>query len=270
MSNSYFDYPAGSDTPTTCAALGAAANTANCDEVVGDFTNVGSYTGSPSPYGTFDQGGNVWEWNEDIGDSFCPLRGGTFRFGQALLAASAYVGYSCNTVNDSFGFRVAMIHSFCDDGFDNDGDGLTDYPDDPGCADASDGSEKDGSLPCDDGADNDGDGGIDFDPVTFANPGDQYTLPSGSGDPGCGHPTWSTESPQCQDGIGNDPAQDGWIDFDGGLSAGVPPQWQTDPDPQCFAPWWNLEAPWPIYCGLGAELALLLPPLMWMRRRRRA
>ena len=27
---------------------------------------MGSYTGSASPYGTFDQGGNVWEWNEAI------------------------------------------------------------------------------------------------------------------------------------------------------------------------------------------------------------
>ena len=26
-------------------------------------TDVGAYTVSASPYGTFDQGGNVWEWN---------------------------------------------------------------------------------------------------------------------------------------------------------------------------------------------------------------
>ncbi|GAG37158.1 unnamed protein product, partial [marine sediment metagenome] len=62
----YFEYPAGSDTQTTCAVPGATANTANCDEVVDDLTNVGSYTGSASPNGTFDQGGNVWEWNEAI------------------------------------------------------------------------------------------------------------------------------------------------------------------------------------------------------------
>ena len=34
-------------------------NRANCDDAVGDLTIVGSYTGSASPYGTFDQGGNV-------------------------------------------------------------------------------------------------------------------------------------------------------------------------------------------------------------------
>jgi formylglycine-generating enzyme required for sulfatase activity len=28
------------------------------------FTDVGAYTDAASPYGTFDQNGNVWEWNE--------------------------------------------------------------------------------------------------------------------------------------------------------------------------------------------------------------
>ena len=32
------------------------ANSANCAGAVGDFTDVGSYSGSPSPYGTLDQG----------------------------------------------------------------------------------------------------------------------------------------------------------------------------------------------------------------------
>jgi formylglycine-generating enzyme len=69
-SSGYFDYPAGSNTPTICAAPTATPNTANCNSVVnapyGDLTPVGSYPGSPSPYGTFDQGGNVWEWNETM------------------------------------------------------------------------------------------------------------------------------------------------------------------------------------------------------------
>jgi formylglycine-generating enzyme required for sulfatase activity len=30
------------------------------------LTDVGAYTSSPSYYGTFDQGGNVWEWNESV------------------------------------------------------------------------------------------------------------------------------------------------------------------------------------------------------------
>jgi hypothetical protein len=48
----------------------------------------------------------------------------------------------------------------CSDGLDNDGDGLVDYPDDPGCADASWELEN---PQCDDDLDNDGDGKIDWD-----------------------------------------------------------------------------------------------------------
>ncbi|MEM8609266.1 MAG: PQQ-binding-like beta-propeller repeat protein [Myxococcota bacterium] len=49
----------------------------------------------------------------------------------------------------------------CNDGIDNDGDGLTDAGD-PGCANALDANETTPLLQCDDGLDNDGDGDIDF------------------------------------------------------------------------------------------------------------
>jgi hypothetical protein len=145
----------------------------------------------------------------------------------------------------------------CNDGLDQDGDGLIDYPDDPGCDDLLDPFETSDALPCDDGIDNDGDGGIDFDSL-------------GGGDPGCKNPTWSTESPECQDGIHND--ADGMMDYDAGLSANGSAD-PAGPDPQCVGkPWRDREAPYSsgsYPCGLGAELALLLPALMWTRRRRR-
>ena len=55
--------------------------------------------------------------------------------------------------------------SACEDGIDNDNDGLTDFPDDPGCDSADDNDEFNEPAPlfaCEDGIDNDNDGFIDF------------------------------------------------------------------------------------------------------------
>ncbi|RIL07979.1 MAG: hypothetical protein DCC71_01255 [Proteobacteria bacterium] len=134
----------------------------------------------------------------------------------------------------------------CNNGDDDDGDGLGDYPADPGCVSGDDPSEKDASLACDDGIDNDGDGFID-DPA----------------DPGCFDPAWAQEDSKCQNGLDDD--GDGAIDFDGGASVhgGTP---IAAPDPQCGQAHRNREAP--SSCGLGAEVALALAGLVAWRRRR--
>ncbi len=116
---------------------------------------------------------------------------------------------------------------------------------------------------CSDGVDNDGDGRIDFDGGALANQGVALGLP----DPGCRDASeTSTESPACQDGIDND--GDGTIDFDGGALAngGVA---LAPPDAACTNPHRNDETPAPL-CGLGAELALGMPLLGLVARRRRA
>lgn len=94
--------------------------------------------------------------------------------------------------------------------------------------------------PCNDGIDQDADGDVDF-----------------PQDIGCKDALWQDENPQCDDGADND--NDGKRDWDG--VGGAYPV-----DPQCTdKPWANREAS---SCGLGAELALLLPLLLCRRRRR--
>ncbi len=109
VATSYFDYPAGTDTQTVCAAPGATANTANCNSAVGDLTGVGSYTGSASPYGTFDQGGNVYEWNEAIISGSRAARAGSFFHNASGLAASSRSVSNPTIENEHVGFRVASI-----------------------------------------------------------------------------------------------------------------------------------------------------------------
>jgi len=114
LTTSYFEFPAGSDAQTTCAPASGGANTANCNSAVGDLTIRGSYTGSASPYGTFDQGGNVWEWDEAIiSSSSGPcrgIRGGSF--GNIALFLSASVLPGCDDPSresSTAGFRLVLI-----------------------------------------------------------------------------------------------------------------------------------------------------------------
>jgi hypothetical protein len=239
-STTYFGYPAGSDVQTVCDLPGATANTANCGEEVGDLTVVGSYTGSPSPNGTFDQGGNVWEWNESriFAATARGQRGGPFNRGAKMLGR-----YWRPTDRDpileeaNMGFRVASLSAGpeCSDGVDNDGDGYVDFPEDPGCEDAASAIED---PACQDGLDNDGDGVIDFD-------GGQSIW----GD--CADPPVPFGCPPEVSDLGDD---------------GIP-----NADTQCAnKPWKDTEkATGGGGCGLGAELAVLLPGLLWLYGRRR-
>ena len=51
-------------------------------------TEVGQFELSDSPYGTFDQGGNIYEWNEAIlHESYRGFRGGSFSLSGSSLHA---------------------------------------------------------------------------------------------------------------------------------------------------------------------------------------
>jgi hypothetical protein len=63
--------------------------------------------------------------------------------------------------------RILSADPECGDGIENDGDGLTDFPADPGCREATSVRED---PQCDDGLDNDGDGDRDWDGAGVGDP----------------------------------------------------------------------------------------------------
>jgi formylglycine-generating enzyme required for sulfatase activity len=118
---SYWDYPTGTGSVPNnnlpSSDTGDSANFYDGSFTTGNssypMTDAGAYTLSDSPYATFDQGGNVWEWNETLfGSSFRGLRGGSWgdipRFSFGLHAS--YSDDSLPTLeSNTLGFRVASI-----------------------------------------------------------------------------------------------------------------------------------------------------------------
>jgi hypothetical protein len=140
----------------------------------------------------------------------------------------------------------------CSDGLDNDGDTLTDFPNDPGCSSYFDETE-DPDPECWDTLDNDGDGDTDWPadlecwgPYDDAeagteacrdgidNDGNGYTDWAGS-DPGCDSATDRIEASAraCQNGINDDGSEDGLID---GLDHAGDPLTDFPHDPGCHSP----------------------------------
>jgi formylglycine-generating enzyme len=73
------------------------------------LTDVGAYSGSPSYFGTFDQNGNLYQWN-DLNDKASAYRGvrGSFWFAGAQAAQSIiYAGLTPEHVGNDVGFRLA-------------------------------------------------------------------------------------------------------------------------------------------------------------------
>lgn len=107
----YYDYPTGTDTPTNAALPSAdTGNEANFLSLLSTsypFTDVGAYTLSSSPYGTYDQGGNASERVEEIPG----LRGGSTDSGSASLLSSLGLGSGISPTIEAIniGFRVGSI-----------------------------------------------------------------------------------------------------------------------------------------------------------------
>ncbi|MCH7813641.1 MAG: SUMF1/EgtB/PvdO family nonheme iron enzyme, partial [Planctomycetes bacterium] len=99
----YWDYPT--------ASQSVSPSDANYAGAVGHTSSVGSYGHAPSPYGTFDQGGNVWEWNETlIFGSRRGVRGGSFGSVEEHLHAAFRSNLDVpSAAYNGVGFRVALV-----------------------------------------------------------------------------------------------------------------------------------------------------------------
>jgi formylglycine-generating enzyme required for sulfatase activity len=120
----YFRYATGSDSVPTLATANGVGDISNPGVGVanyergadwngqdGNVTTVGSAgLASASPYGTFDQNGNVWEWNESvISSSFRGLRGASWGTSSGHLRAVNRSSFNPTFEYSLVGFRVATV-----------------------------------------------------------------------------------------------------------------------------------------------------------------
>ncbi|MGD8451303.1 MAG: SUMF1/EgtB/PvdO family nonheme iron enzyme [Phycisphaerae bacterium] len=125
VTGNYWDYATSSDTlPTNKMQSPDPGNTANYqDKESGSYTlgppywrtPVGAFEKSKSPYGTFDQDGNLWEWIEAVqtqqGQSRRGVRGASyFTVPVHLQAADRHFALEPVMEHQLAGFRVARVN----------------------------------------------------------------------------------------------------------------------------------------------------------------
>jgi len=160
------------------------------------------------------------DYGLDLGGWSLPVAWGVAPSGRAIAGAGSAPS---DEPWQQSGWVVHLdLEPRCHDGVDNDGDGLVDFPADPGCASALSDTE---SPPCSDGIDNDGDGFVDYpDDVVCTSASGSSEAECGNGidddgdgrvdldDPGCDARTDPSEVGECQNGIDDD--GDGFTDVD--------------------------------------------------------
>lgn len=114
VTGNYFRLPASSDVTLSNALVDPdPGNSANFNYSIGGpyyLTEVGDFENSESPYGTFDQGGNVQEWNQAV------INGGRGRRGASFVSSSDTPMQSSSRFSSfvaleslDLGFRVATV-----------------------------------------------------------------------------------------------------------------------------------------------------------------
>jgi formylglycine-generating enzyme len=117
----YWVYPTQSDTAPG-NVVGGAANQANYNngvwsvtqsstysDTLNYLTDAGAFSNNASAYATFDQGGNVREWNDAVSGSSRGLRGGSWGNNATALRSSLRDGSGPAFESGLVGFRVASV-----------------------------------------------------------------------------------------------------------------------------------------------------------------
>ena len=112
----YWTYPTQSNiAPNNSLVLATStSNEANCLYNGGDsdptnyLTAVGTFLASPGPYGTYDMGGDLQQWNETaVNSSSRGRRGGFWDNNATSMASSIRDSNDPAIEDDTIGFRVA-------------------------------------------------------------------------------------------------------------------------------------------------------------------
>ena len=113
--SAYYTYPTKSNiAPDNSLVLApmepndANYHISNLTDPTNYLTPVGTFAASPGPYGTFDMGGDVFQWNEaNFSGLFRGVRGGGWDFSSSALASFYDEPGSPTDEPDYVGFRVA-------------------------------------------------------------------------------------------------------------------------------------------------------------------